>query len=206
MLVETAVRIWDLAHRFPVLRAGLLKGAHLMFRLVLQDKSGGSRGTGRYQLKNQPANCLWVDAPRSTVNGSRAKTISGSRLSCAGRRKVRSPKTAILRAVSALRQLRKRRGLFVEQIVPLARAENTNVQKPSTDPRRYDFGIESRLNRSECPTKGKRRIIGVEITGIGGTHKRCLSVLVVIPSGLCGEVVANVDCDVGQRLVVVVFE
>jgi hypothetical protein len=59
MLVETVVRIWNLAHlRFSGLKAGLLNGAHFAFGLVLQNKSSGSRGTGRYQLQNQSANCL----------------------------------------------------------------------------------------------------------------------------------------------------
>ena len=44
MLVETVVRFWNLAHlRFS---GDLLKGTHLVFGLVLQDKSSGSGGTG----------------------------------------------------------------------------------------------------------------------------------------------------------------
>ncbi|HTW57708.1 MAG TPA: hypothetical protein VMD99_06255 [Terriglobales bacterium] len=67
MLVETVVRIWNLAHsRFSGLNAGLLKGAHFAFGLVLQNKSSGSRGTGRYQLENQSTNCLRLMLPGST--------------------------------------------------------------------------------------------------------------------------------------------
>jgi hypothetical protein len=67
MLVETVFRIWNLAHlRFSVLKADLLKGAHFLFGLVLQDKSSGSGGTGRYQLENQSANCLRLMLPGST--------------------------------------------------------------------------------------------------------------------------------------------
>jgi len=67
MLVETVVRIWNLAHlQFSGLKAGLLKGAHFAFGLVLQNKSSGSRGTGRYQLENQSTNCLRLMLPGST--------------------------------------------------------------------------------------------------------------------------------------------
>jgi len=67
MLVETVVRIWNMAHlRFSGLNAGLLKGAHFAFGLVRQDKSSGSGGTGRYQLENQSANCLRLMLPGST--------------------------------------------------------------------------------------------------------------------------------------------
>ena len=67
MLVETVVRIWNLAHlRFSGFSAGLLKGAHFAFGLILQDKSSGSGGTGRYQLENQSANCLRLMLPGST--------------------------------------------------------------------------------------------------------------------------------------------
>ena len=60
MLVEMVVRIWNLAHlRFSVLKADLLKGAHFVFDLVLQEKNSGSRGTGRYQLE-----LSGIDAPR----------------------------------------------------------------------------------------------------------------------------------------------
>ncbi len=64
MLVETVIRIWNLAHlRFFGLRTDLLKGAHFVFGLVLQNKSSRSRGTGRYQLENQSANCLRLMLP-----------------------------------------------------------------------------------------------------------------------------------------------
>jgi hypothetical protein len=67
MLVEKAVRIWNLAHlRFSGLNAGLLNGAHFAFGLVLQNKRIGSRGTGRYQLENQSTNCLRLMLPGST--------------------------------------------------------------------------------------------------------------------------------------------
>jgi len=67
MLVETVVRIWNLAHlRFSGLKAGLLNGAHFAFDLVLQNKNSGSRGTVRYQLENQSANCLRLMLPGST--------------------------------------------------------------------------------------------------------------------------------------------
>ncbi len=42
MLVEKVVRIWNLADlRFSVLKANLLKGAHFVFGLLLQDKNRG---------------------------------------------------------------------------------------------------------------------------------------------------------------------
>jgi len=64
MLVERVVRIWNLAHlRFS---GDLLKGTHLVFGLVLQNKSNGSGGTGRYQLENQSTNCLRLMLPGST--------------------------------------------------------------------------------------------------------------------------------------------
>ena len=67
MLVETVVRIWNLAHlRFSGLKADLLKGAHFVLGLVLQNKNTGSGRTGRYQLKNQSANCLKLMLPGST--------------------------------------------------------------------------------------------------------------------------------------------
>ncbi len=67
MLVETVVRIWDLAHlRFSGSKADLLKGAHFVFGLALQNKNRASRGTGRYQLENQSANCLRFMLPGST--------------------------------------------------------------------------------------------------------------------------------------------
>ncbi len=67
MLVETVVRIWNLAHlRFSGLKADLLKGAHFVFDLVLQNKNRGSGGTGRYQLENQSANCFRLMFPGCT--------------------------------------------------------------------------------------------------------------------------------------------
>ena len=67
MLVETVVRIWNLAHlRFSVLKADLLKGTHFVFGLILQNKSSGSGGTHRYQLENQSANYLRLMLPGST--------------------------------------------------------------------------------------------------------------------------------------------
>jgi hypothetical protein len=64
MLVETVVRIWNLAHlRFSGLKADL-KGAHLVFGL--QNKNSGSGGSGRYQLENQSTNCLRLILPGST--------------------------------------------------------------------------------------------------------------------------------------------
>jgi hypothetical protein len=67
MVVETVFRIWHLAHlRFSGSKADLLKGAHFVFGLVLQNKSSGSRGTGRYQLENQSTNCLRLLLPGST--------------------------------------------------------------------------------------------------------------------------------------------
>ena len=67
MLVETVFRIWNLAHlRFSGLKADLLKGAHFAFGLMLQNKNRASRGTGRYQLENQSANCLRLMLPGST--------------------------------------------------------------------------------------------------------------------------------------------
>jgi hypothetical protein len=72
MLVETAVRIWNLAHlRFSGLNAGLLKGAHFAFGLVLQNKSSGSGRSGRYQLKNQSTNCLRLMLAGSTCQSIR---------------------------------------------------------------------------------------------------------------------------------------
>ena len=59
MVVETVFRIWNVAHlRFSGSKADLLKGTHFVFGLVLQNKSSGSRRSGRYQLQNQSANCL----------------------------------------------------------------------------------------------------------------------------------------------------
>jgi hypothetical protein len=58
----------------------------------------------------------------------------------------------------------------------------------------------------EGPTQGKCRIVGVEMAAISRSYKRSLPVLAVIPSGPCGQIVADVDSDVGQRLVVVVLE
>jgi hypothetical protein len=67
MIVETVFRIWNLAHlRFSGLKADLLKGAHFVFGLPLQNKNSGSGGTGRYQLENQSANCLRLMLPGST--------------------------------------------------------------------------------------------------------------------------------------------
>ena len=67
MLVETVVRIWNLAHlRFSGLKADLLKSAHFVFGLVLQDKNSGSGETGRQQLENQSTNCLRLMLPGST--------------------------------------------------------------------------------------------------------------------------------------------
>jgi hypothetical protein len=46
-----------LAHvRFSGLKADLLKGAHFVFGLLLQNKNSGSGRTGRYQLENQSTN------------------------------------------------------------------------------------------------------------------------------------------------------
>jgi hypothetical protein len=67
MLVETVVRIWNLAHlRFSVLKADLLKRAHFLFGLLLQSKNSGSGRMGRYQLENQSTNCLRLMLPGST--------------------------------------------------------------------------------------------------------------------------------------------
>ena len=66
MLVETVFRIWNLAHLWSGLKADLLNSAHFVFGLVLQDKSRGSGGTGRYQLENQSANCLRLMLPGSS--------------------------------------------------------------------------------------------------------------------------------------------
>jgi hypothetical protein len=67
MLVETVVRIWNLAHlRFSGLNADLLKGAHYVFGLLLQNKNNSSGGTGRYQLENQSTNCFRLMLPGST--------------------------------------------------------------------------------------------------------------------------------------------
>ena len=67
MLIETLVRIWNLAHlRFSGLKADLLKGAHFVFGLLLQNKNSGSGRTGRYQLENQSTNCLRLMLPGST--------------------------------------------------------------------------------------------------------------------------------------------
>ena len=67
MLVETVVGIWNVAHlRFSVLKADLLKRAHFVFGLVLQDKNSGSGETGRHQLENQSTNCLRLMLPGST--------------------------------------------------------------------------------------------------------------------------------------------
>jgi hypothetical protein len=61
------VRIWNLAHlRFSGLNADLLKDAHFVFGLVLQNKNRGSGGTGRHQLENQSTNCLGLMLPGST--------------------------------------------------------------------------------------------------------------------------------------------
>jgi len=61
-------------------------------------------------------------------------------------------------------------------------------------------------SHSESPAQGKCRIVGVEIPGIGRSHEGSFPVLVVVPSRLCREIVTYVDCDVGQRLVVIVLE
>jgi len=67
MLVETVVRIWNLAHlRFSGLNADLLKGAHYVFGRLLQNKNNSSGGTGRYQLENQSTNCLRLMLPGRT--------------------------------------------------------------------------------------------------------------------------------------------
>jgi len=64
MLVEMVVRVWNLAHlRSSGLKADLLKGAHFVFGLLLQNKNSGSGGTGRYQLENQSANYLRLMLP-----------------------------------------------------------------------------------------------------------------------------------------------
>jgi hypothetical protein len=66
MLVETVVRIWNLTHlRLSGVKADILKGAHFVFDLVLQNKNSGSGGTGRYQLENQSTNCLRLMLPGS---------------------------------------------------------------------------------------------------------------------------------------------
>ena len=66
MLLETVFRIWNLARlRFSGLKADLLNGAHFVFGLVPQNKNSGSRGTCRYQLENQFANCLRLMLPGS---------------------------------------------------------------------------------------------------------------------------------------------
>jgi hypothetical protein len=47
-------RIWNLAH--VRLSGDLLKGAHFVFGLLLQNKNSDSGRTGRYQLENQSTN------------------------------------------------------------------------------------------------------------------------------------------------------
>jgi hypothetical protein len=72
MLVQTAFRIRNLAHlRFSGLTADLLKGAHFVFGLLLQDKNSGSGGTGRHQPENQSTNCLRLMLPGSTCQSIR---------------------------------------------------------------------------------------------------------------------------------------
>jgi len=80
MLVETVVRIWNLAHlRFLGLKADLLKGVHFVFGLVLQNKNSGSGGTGRYQLENQSTDCLRLMLSGSTRQSYvRSKPLSPS--------------------------------------------------------------------------------------------------------------------------------
>ena len=54
MLVETLVRVWNLAHlRFSSLKADLLKRAHFVFGLLLQNKNSEPGGTGRHQLESR---------------------------------------------------------------------------------------------------------------------------------------------------------
>jgi hypothetical protein len=67
MLVETVVGIWNLILRaFAHLRFSVLKGAHFLFGLLLQNKNSGSGRTGRYQLENQSTNRLRLMLPGGT--------------------------------------------------------------------------------------------------------------------------------------------
>jgi len=58
----------------------------------------------------------------------------------------------------------------------------------------------------KSPLQGERRVIGVEVAGIGGTHKRLLSILVLVPSCLPRKVVSDIDGEVCQRLLIVVLK
>jgi hypothetical protein len=56
---------FEVPNRRP-LKLDLLKGAHFVRDLVLQNNNSGSGGTGRYQLENQSTNYLRLMLPVST--------------------------------------------------------------------------------------------------------------------------------------------
>jgi len=65
MLVETVLRIWNLAHmRFSGLKADLLKGAHFVFGVGLQKQEQRLRRNGSVPTEESVYELPQVDAPR----------------------------------------------------------------------------------------------------------------------------------------------
>ena len=63
MVVETVFRIWNLAHlRFSGSKADLLKGAHFVFGLVLQNKRQRLRRIGSVPTAESVCELPQVDA------------------------------------------------------------------------------------------------------------------------------------------------